>query len=109
MIDIVRRDIISAFFELLEILGRNGDVDTNQIKKISNHTIHNASVFQDEDSVSVAILIYSLSKLMERRALDYGRVSSMIKSCLQHLKANNEEGFRKGIRNNKKQNYLFGY
>jgi len=99
MIDIVRRDIIAVLFEFLEILREKDDVDISQVRKISNHTIHNASVFQDEDSVSVAVLIYSLSKLMERNSLDYSKISSMLKSGLEQIKSNNEEGFRKGIRN----------
>ena len=97
MIDIVKRDIISVLFELLGILQSKGAADIAMVRKISNHTIHNASVFQDEDSVSIAILIYSFSKIMERNVLDYGKISSMARSALEQIKANNEYGYRKEI------------
>ena len=99
MIETVRRDIISVLFELIEILRNKDKIDTMLVRKLSNHTIHNASVFQDEDSVSIAILIYSLSKIMERNGLDYSKVSQIIKSCLEKIKANDEEGFRREVQN----------
>jgi len=36
------------------------------IDELSNHTIHNASIYQDEDSISTAILIYALAKVVQR-------------------------------------------
>ncbi len=41
--------------------------DSVKLKELSNKTIHSASIFQDTDSITIAILIYSLSKLVERR------------------------------------------
>lgn len=41
--------------------------DSVRLKELSNMTIHSASIFQDTDSITIAILIYSLSKVVERR------------------------------------------
>jgi len=36
------------------------------IEELSNHTIHDASIYQDEDSTSTAILVYALGKVVQR-------------------------------------------
>lgn len=38
----------------------------NELKTLSNQTIHVATISQDADNVVVAVLIYSLGKVMER-------------------------------------------
>jgi len=97
----IKRDIIAVLSELSEILKVKEEADTAKIKELSNHVIHNASVFQDEDSISIAILIYSLSKIMERNDnhFDYNRIIGMIDSSISNLKSGNDDGFRKSIRN----------
>ncbi len=41
--------------------------DSIRLKELSNQTIHSASVYQDMQSILIAIIIYSLSKILERR------------------------------------------
>lgn len=38
----------------------------NELKALSNQTIHSAAISQDGDNLIVAVLIYSLGKVMER-------------------------------------------
>jgi hypothetical protein len=40
--------------------------DPYELKKLSNQTIHSATVSQDPDNVIVAVLVYSLGKILER-------------------------------------------
>ncbi len=100
MHDTIKKDMLAVLSELVEILKVREESDIAQIKELSNHVIHNASIFQDEDSISVAVLIYSLSKIMERREkdLDYGRILGMLNLCISNLKNNNGEGFRKSVK-----------
>ncbi|MBS3104850.1 hypothetical protein J4234_01180 [Candidatus Woesearchaeota archaeon] len=100
MHDIIKKDILAVLSELVEILKVREDADIIQIKELSNHVIHNASVFQDEDSISVAILIYALSKIIERkqRDLDYNKILSMLNSSISNLKNNDDDMFRKSIK-----------
>jgi len=42
--------------------------DSNQLNSLSNQTVHTASISQDPDNVAVAVIIYSLSKIIERPA-----------------------------------------
>lgn len=101
MHDIVKKDIIAVLTDLIGILKEKKAGDIIKIKELSNHVIHNASVFQDEDSISVAILIYSVSKIIERgqKDLDYSRLLSMLDSCILGLKGNDDMMFRKSIKN----------
>ena len=39
-----------------------------QLRELSNQTIHTASTSQDPDNVAVAVIVYSLSKIVERGA-----------------------------------------
>ncbi len=38
----------------------------NELKSLSNQTVHSATISQDADNVVVAVLVYSLGKVMER-------------------------------------------
>ncbi len=38
-----------------------------KLKELSNQTIHTASITQDADNIAVAVAVYSLSKIVERR------------------------------------------
>lgn len=40
--------------------------DNIKLKSLSNQTIHTASISQDPDNIAVAVIVYSLSKIMER-------------------------------------------
>lgn len=40
--------------------------DIGLLRMLSDRTIHSASIYQDTDSVSIAVIIYSLSKLIGR-------------------------------------------
>ena len=97
MHDLVKRDILAVLNELAEILKAKEEIDIVQMKELSNHVIHDASVFQDEDSISVAVLIYSLSKVIERKQkdLDYSKVLDMMRLCILNLNNNDDTSFRK--------------
>lgn len=41
--------------------------DSFRIKHLSNETIHSAAVSQDPDNIIVAVLVYTISKIVERK------------------------------------------
>ena len=41
--------------------------DPATIKELSNQTIHTASTSQDPDNIAVAVIVYSISKIIERK------------------------------------------
>lgn len=40
--------------------------DTILIKNLSNRTVHSSSIDQDPDNINIAVILYTLSKLLER-------------------------------------------
>ena len=60
----VRDDIVTILTRAHTAL-RKGR--TTKLKELSNYAISNASVYQDENSVSVAVIIYALSKIFSQR------------------------------------------
>jgi hypothetical protein len=58
-----KEHIISLFEKLRSALSSQ---DILQIKELSNQTIHSASIDQDPDNIALAVVVYSLSKILER-------------------------------------------
>jgi len=73
------------------------------IKNLSNQTIHTASLTQDKDNISVAVIIYSLAKIFGRE--DYKTLNgwnnfqkitlNSLELSIKDLEENNLEKFRK--------------
>ncbi len=81
MQEIVRNDIFQVVRQAIAIL-QQGQPELGKLKELSNHIIHCATIFQDEDSISLAILVYALSKIMER-----SRESFPVANCLKLLES----------------------
>jgi len=63
MEQIVKKRIIDISKDIIDAVAKKDNV---RLKVISNYTIHNSSIFQDEDSISIATITYSLSNIIER-------------------------------------------
>src|SRR3989338_2613924 len=72
--------------------------DSAALKELSDHTIHNASIFQDQYSVSIAVIFYALSKLMERGRLNTKKVLQLLEEAEKNIRENNDEGYNKRIK-----------
>jgi hypothetical protein len=92
--------------------------DTIKLKELSNQTIHSASIYQDADSIMVAVIVYSLSKILERTNYRrYKNWNQFFKNFMRHitdaemaLKENKEERFRKELKKIRKEvNKLTGH
>ena len=60
--------------------------DTVKLKGLSNQTIHSASIHQDTENIMLAVILYSLSKILERENYrQYPGWSKFFKSFLNHL------------------------
>ncbi len=96
----VKKDILDVLQRLHDILKSKEDSDVIGIRELSNRVVHNASVFQDEDSISAAVLIYSIYKLIERRPgeINYMKFSAFLEECISSLKTDDLETFRKSIK-----------
>ena len=94
---IIKKDIISVLNDVIDILRVKESKDVFELKALSNHTIHNASIFQDKDSITVAIVIYSLYKILDRNK-DINVFDDLV-SARDFLIKDNVVGFRGVIRN----------
>jgi hypothetical protein len=94
----VKKDILDVLRKTLSALEKP-EPDTSLIREISNHTVHNASIYQDEHSISIAILVYSLSKIIERvnNHMDYSKIKNLISISIEYLEDDNVESYHKFI------------
>ncbi len=100
MNEIIKKDIISILMKVKGVLEIEEERDAAEMRELSNHTIHNSSIFQDEDSISIAILVYAMSKVIERRqgGLDYKPFLDLISDAADHLNRDDTAGYRKDIK-----------
>ena len=92
MNELVRKDALQILDRVIEILQVKEEKDTQELKELSNHTIHNASVFQDDCSVSIAVVVYALSKIIQRHQyeLNYVKFIKILEKARKSV-ANNED------------------
>lgn len=95
----VRNDILAILNRSAEILKVKEEKSVIELKELSNHTIHNASVFQDEDSVSIAVIVYALSKIIERKEGEIPKnITEIIETAMDCLQKNQLEDYRRTIK-----------
>ncbi|MFA7707624.1 MAG: hypothetical protein WCX73_01630 [Candidatus Pacearchaeota archaeon] len=79
--------------------------DSAEIKNLSDNIIHECLINQDPDSIAIAVILYSLSKITERRSYhDYKNWNKFYKNyifsidkLIEYLKNNKIEEFRQEI------------
>ncbi len=78
-----KQDITSILKDAITAIKQE---DTEKLREISDHTIHDASIFQDRHSISIAVVIYSLSKIFEKNKYKkYENWNEFYMKCLKHL------------------------
>ena len=90
----VKEDILSVIAQALELLH---DGDHHALSELSNHVIHDASIFQDEDSLSTAVLIYALSKVAQRcceQGISLAEPTVLLRDAYDALNKDNYEDYR---------------
>ncbi len=84
--------------------------DATTMKHLSDQTIHTASIYQDPDNIVIAVLVYSLSKITERRTYRrykswkefMKRYTTCIDNSITSLEKDNESAFRKEMKHIRK-------
>ncbi len=94
---------------LIEILSRARKAleqeDTAELKNLSDKTIHSASVYQHTDYILVAVIVYSLSKIIERKntlqisqwSIFIKDINSFLTLCISSLQQKKHVQFLKFI------------
>jgi hypothetical protein len=95
--------------ELLHILKRIPEIISNSAKlaELSDYSIRSASIYQDSDSISIAIIVYSLSKMIARHEShdlpQWDEIYPQIRNEIELAAANLESGDIAGFRSNIKE------
>ena len=97
-----RNNVLRIFEETKEAVSRG---DAAKIKKLSNQTTNTASLTHDPDNIAVAVVVYSLSKIIERE--DYRQLPgwnkfytvyvNSIDKIIEDIKRKDDDSFRRDI------------
>ncbi|VVB83842.1 Uncharacterised protein [uncultured archaeon] len=79
--------------------------DSLKLKELSNQTIHTASLTQDSDNIAVAVMVYSLSKIIERVEYKkfsgwdnfYKVITSSVDNSINAIKTNNDKKLQQSL------------
>ncbi len=94
---------------VVRILQETGDAiknnDSFKLKELSDQTIHTASITQDPDNIAVAVAIYSLSKIIERRKYQefpgwdnfYKSIASALDNSLTSIKKKDDKKIKESL------------
>jgi len=93
---IIRKDIIAILDKAVSIINQGRFFE---LRYLSDHIIHNASIFQDEDSILVAVIIYALSKVYYDGKKMNEQVISRLKNAKAFVEKNQYDVFRKEMKN----------
>ncbi len=89
MLPKIKEDIISVLKKAIPALKKE---DFTELSDLSNRTIHDASIFQDADSISCAVLMYSLSKFCQQckeKDISLPNFAAQLEKALDLLKKDN--------------------
>jgi hypothetical protein len=95
MEDRVREDIIGILLHATSALRQKNSM---MLREASDHTIHNASIYQDKDSITVAVLVYALSKVVDRISKSEPKIVGMLTQARRKLKEGNVEDYERIVK-----------
>jgi hypothetical protein len=98
----IRQTILEILSKVINILEVKEEKDVLEIKELSDYTIHSASTYQDKDAISIAVVIYAIYKIIDRRASAESKVYTLIlhhlRKARRYLKKNDFERYDAMIR-----------
>ncbi len=94
MKEVIKEDILKVLLKSIEAVDNR---NYYSLELLSNRIIHNASIFQDEFSTSMAIIIYALSKIASKTEIVDQDISNELKKSYMSLKENDDQKFEKNI------------
>ena len=103
MDDYLKKEILNVLIPSYKAVRRNNLYD---LRALSDHLLHSSSIFQDKYTISIAIVTYSLFKIMEKnesRAYKnwngfYKEVKVLLYLSIVNLKRNNFKEFETCIK-----------
>ncbi len=99
MRQIIKEDILDVLKKVIQTLKQE---DYSALAELSNHTIHDASIFQEDDPLTLAVLVYALSKVINRcleRKQTCPVVSPTLQKASDYLQQDDDNAYRATIKN----------
>ncbi len=96
---IIKEDILEALKDVIEAVKKE---DYSALSELSNHTIHDASIFQEDDPLTLAVLVYALSKCIQRcleRRQACPSVAPSLQKAYDALEQDDDNAYRAVIKN----------
>jgi hypothetical protein len=94
MNETIKADIIDIINRALSII-RSGNF--LELRELSNHTIHDASIFQDEYSISIAVVVYSISKILLHDRKRAGKFVDLLERAERFMRIDNLGEYKKMV------------
>ncbi len=99
----VRSNLLEILKEVKQSLK---PLDIINLRELSNHTLHDASILQEGNSIQVAVIVYSLSKIFERENYKsyksweyfYKNLLLYLGDAIKSLEKNDEKGYEKATK-----------
>ena len=103
MEDYVKKDILDVIKDSLIAVSNN---NIKKLSEISNHTIHDATLIQDPNTISIAVITYSLSKVYEKNQYQqykdwhkfHTNIILLLKKARKNLQSNNIYVYKQDIK-----------
>jgi len=90
---LVKKDILNVLRQTVEYVKKG---ETYKLRDLSDHVIKNATIFQDHHSISIAVTIYSLSKIYK------GKVDNVVvkhlNNSISYLEVGDVNGYENEIK-----------
>ena len=98
-----RQNILDLLRKTLKAI-KTEDVLT--LSDLSSRTVHSISIYKDPDFVAIAVIVYALSKIIERKKYEaykewpafFNRVVHDIENAIRALEKKEIKGFRNGLK-----------
>lgn len=80
--------------------------DSITLKELSSRTVHSASIYKDPDSIAIAVTVYALSKILERKKYTgykewpafFKKICKNIDKSIEDLEKKNIKKFREDLK-----------
>lgn len=96
MNNILKKDMLRILTKVIVGIKQK---DTYLLSKTSNEINHSSSIFQDEDSLTIAVVVYAISKIIDRNNSKMDpQFEIMFRKAKQHMQTNNFDKYRDVMR-----------
>jgi len=91
----VKEDIIAVLENSIKAIN---NADIVALRDESDHIVHGSTIYQRQESIQTAIVIYALSKILERGKTIDARILDAMRKAIDFMNADNYRGFNTEIK-----------